>query len=286
MRLCSVKGNDFEEAAVATGDEIVPVRIINEVMGVGFSLQILEIIENGEAPELSRVVEDAGAKLTGLSSAEVEFAPPYRNPPKLWGFGPNFHRHAKDLDTVPPPNGPGSYMRPVRNMIGFDDHIVLPPQSNRVTAEAELGLVIGRECRNVTPEEAKSVIFGYTTVLDMTAEDLLRENLRYAARAKGFDTFCSIGPYVVTEDEVDDLQQVRITTMVNGEVIAQAPVSSMVRDPYWLISFHSQMTVLEVGDIIATGTPGAGVIRHGDLVEAEVSGVGRLRNHAHAASAA
>ncbi|MEU7429276.1 fumarylacetoacetate hydrolase family protein [Streptomyces sioyaensis] len=286
MRLCSVNIDGLEEAAVAVGEEIIPVKAINEAMGASFSRHILEIIQNGEVAELSRVVKDAGGKLSGLSSGNADFAPPYRNPPKLWGFGPNFHRHAKDLETVPPPNGPGSYMRPVRNMIGPDDSIVLPPQSNRVTAEAELGLVIGRECKNVTPEEAKSVVFGYTTILDMTAEDLLRENLRYICRAKGFDTFCSIGPYIVTEDEIDDLQKIHIATKVNGEVIAEAPVSSMVRDPYWLISFHSQMTSLEVGDIIATGTPGAGVIRHGDVVEAEVRGVGDLRNHVHAATAA
>ncbi|MFI6442219.1 fumarylacetoacetate hydrolase family protein [Streptomyces sp. NPDC050759] len=285
MRLCSVKVDESEEAAVASGDEVIPVKVINETMGTNFSGQLLEIIKNGETAELSRVVAEGEEKLAGLATSAYEFAPPYRNPPKLWGFGPNFRRHAEDLETVPPPNGPGSYMRPVRNMIGPGDTIILPPQSNRVTAEAELGVVIGRECRNVTPEEAKSVIYGYTTILDMTAEDLLRENLRYIARAKGFDTFCSIGPYIVTEDEVDEVEKIHIATKVNGEIIAEAPVSSMVREIPWLLSFHSQMTTLEVGDIIATGTPGAGVIRHGDVVEADVRGIGHLRNHARAATA-
>lgn len=285
MRLCSVKIQGSEEGAVVEDGEIIPIRSVNEAAGTAFSTQLLDLIRKDEAADLARAVTAAAGTLSGFKAADADFAPPYRNPPKLWGFGPNFRKHAQDLETVPPPNGPGSYMRPVRAMIGPGDSILLPPQSDRVTAEAELGLVIGRECRNITPEQARSVVFGYTTILDMTAEDLLRENLRYICRAKGFDTFCSVGPYIVTADEIDDLPAVHIATKVNGEVIAEAPVASMVRDPYWLLSFHSQMTTLEVGDIIATGTPGAGVIRHGDVVEAEVRGVGDLLNHARSASA-
>jgi len=283
VRLCAVKDGNSELAGVVFEGEVYTVAAINEAIGADFATDVLGIIRNNETAGLSQALADVHGKIEARALADVSFAPPYRNPPKLWGFGPNYHRHAQDLGTVPPPNGPGAWSRAVRNLIGPEDEIILPPQSNRVTAEAEIALIIGKECRNITPEEAPSVIFGYTTMLDMTAEDLLRENLRYAARAKGFETFCSVGPFVVTADEIDDLQSVRIATKVNDEVIADSPVSMMVRDPYWLVSYHSQMTVLEVGDIIGTGTPGAGVISDGDLVRAEVQGVGELRNRARAA---
>ncbi|MET0416673.1 MAG: fumarylacetoacetate hydrolase family protein [Actinoplanes sp.] len=283
MRLCAVKDGNQELAAAVFEDQVYTIAAINEAVGADFATDVLGVMRNDEAASLSQALADVHGKIESRTITEVSFAPPYRNPPKLWGFGPNYHRHARDLGTVPPPNGPGSWSRAVRNLIGPDDEIILPPQSNRVTAEAEIALVIGKECRNITPEEAPSVIFGYTTMLDMTAEDLLRENLRYVARAKGFDTFCSVGPFVVTADEITDLSSVTIRTQVNDDVIAESPVSSMVRDPYWLVSFHSQMTVLEVGDIIGTGTPGAGVITDGDLVRATVQGVGELRNRARAA---
>src|SRR5699024_7663064 len=97
--------------------------------------------------------------------------------------------------------GPGSYLRPGSCLIDNGQDIELPPQSERVTAEAELGLVIGVECKNVGRDEWRSVVAGVTTVLDMTAEDIIRENPRYIPWAKGFDTFCSVGPQLVTMDE-------------------------------------------------------------------------------------
>jgi 2-keto-4-pentenoate hydratase/2-oxohepta-3-ene-1,7-dioic acid hydratase in catechol pathway len=112
----------------------------------------------------------------------------------------------------------------------------------------------------------------------MTAEDLLRRNLRYIARSKGFDTFFSLGPYLVIADELTDLSEVRVTTSINGSTVAEAPLSWMIYDVMWLVSHHSTMCRLQVGDILSTGTPGAGVIRDGDRVEASVSGIGRLEN--------
>ena len=275
MRLCTLK-LDGEQAAVAVDGGYVPIADVNAAAGTGFPVDLLEIIRGEHVDALATIVEQVAYRLTPLARDGVRIAPPYRNPPKLWGIGLNYRAHADDLEAVQPTSAPGSYMRPNTTIIGPADDVVLPAQSDRVTAEAELGLIIGRDCKDVSIQDAPSVIFGYTVVLDMTAEDLLRENLRYILRCKAFDTFCAIGPEIVTADEVADLASVRTATILNGEVRAQSPVSDMMYDPYWLVSFHSRMMRLEAGDIIATGTPGASVIRHGDVITGRVTGVGEL----------
>ena len=126
----------------------------------------------------------------------------YRRPRKIWGIGLNYAEHAGDLDERAPAEEPASFMRPDTTIIGPEEEIRLPEQSQRVTAEAELGLVIGREAKNVSEVEASSVVAGFTTILDITADDVLRKNPRYLTRAKSFDTFFSFGPHLLTPDEV------------------------------------------------------------------------------------
>lgn len=284
MRLCTIK-TEREQAAVLTDAGLLPISSINEAAGTDFPTDLLEFIRGGDVAALDKAVTEHGASITPLPIETTPLAPPYRNPPKVWGFGPNYGGHAKDLEVdvrAEIPDAPGSYMKPTDCIIGPDDTIVLPKESKRVTAEAELGVIIGRQARNIDEEEAKSVIFGYTAVLDMTAEDLLRKNLRYIARSKCHDTFFSFGPVIVTADEAGDVGDVHIATIVNGTPGAEGPVSRMTYSPEWLLAYHSQMTSLQVGDVIATGTPGASVISDGDVVEAHLSGIGELRNSVRA----
>jgi 2-keto-4-pentenoate hydratase/2-oxohepta-3-ene-1,7-dioic acid hydratase in catechol pathway len=169
-------------------------------------------------------------------------------------------------------------MRPDTTIIGPGEEIVLPDQSERVTAEAELALIIGREAKGVSEEDAPSVVAGFTTVLDMTAEDILRKNPRYLTRSKSFDTFFSFGPELVTPDEIADLDALEVSTVLNGEVRRTNTVSNMMFSPWWLVSFHSQVMTLLPGDIISTGTPGAVVIREGDVAECRIVGFEPLSN--------
>lgn len=278
MRFCSFRHEGGDDVGMWTPGGIVTLSAINAVSGTRFGPTLLDVIAGGELSRLRSRLSDPRALHNAISPSSVSYNPPYRNPPKLWGIGLNFARHADDLAVEQPTGGPGSYFRPNTTIIGDGDEILLPDQSERVTAEAELGVVIGATCKNVPRDDAGSVIFGYTTTLDMTAEDLIRVNPRYIPRAKAFDTFCSVGPWVVTPDEVSDLSSLRISTVVNGTTIATNEVSAMMYDPYWLISFYSQVMTFEPGDIISTGTPGAGVIQNGDVVEAHIPGVGQLRN--------
>ncbi|MCX4237081.1 MULTISPECIES: fumarylacetoacetate hydrolase family protein [Streptomyces] len=196
----------------------------------------------------------------------------------IWGAGLNYRRHSEDLETEQPGRGPGSYLRPASCLIGNGGTIQLPTQSARVTAEAELGLVIGTRCKDVPRDKWRSVVAGVTAVLDMTAEDAIRQNPRYIPWAKGFDTFCSIGPALVTLDEFPDdrLDGVRIATVRNGETIAAATPRDMKYDLGYLVEYFTMGRTLAPGTVICTGTPGAVPIAPGDTVRATVEGVGTL----------
>jgi 2-keto-4-pentenoate hydratase/2-oxohepta-3-ene-1,7-dioic acid hydratase in catechol pathway len=139
-----------------------------------------------------------------------------------------------------------------------------------VTAEAELAVVIGRNCRNIEVSAVDEVIAGYVPVLDMTAEDVLRRNPRFLTRAKSFDTFLVLGPHIAVPEPGVDLTEVEVRTVVNGEVKARNTVENMHFQPRELVAFHSRMMTLEPGDIISTGTPGAHVIQPGDYVTASI----------------
>ncbi|MFE5797080.1 fumarylacetoacetate hydrolase family protein [Streptomyces sp. NPDC056503] len=283
MRLCTVRHEDGEDVGIATEAGLVLLSSLNKVTGGDFGPTLLDVVVDGRLDGLTAALRDPAVLDTAVPPGSAPpFAPIYRTPPKLWGVGLNYTRHADDLEVCQPAGTPGSYLRPSSCVIGHGDDILLPRQSDRVTAEAELGVVIGRDCKDVSPEDAPSVVFGFTTVLDMTAEDAIRVNPRYIPWAKGFDTFCSLGPWVVTPDEIPDLSSVRISTIVGGRTIASNQVSAMMRDPYWQVAHFSGGMTLEAGSVIATGTPGAGVIRDGDVVEAVVEGVGHLRNTARA----
>lgn len=196
----------------------------------------------------------------------------------IWGAGLNYLQHSQDLAAQQPGSGPGSYLRPGNCLIDNGGTIELPAQSQRVTGEAELGLVIGTACKNVARADWRSVVLGVTAVLDMTAEDVIRENPRYIPWAKGFDTFCSIGPVMVTLDEFDDgkLKALRIATVKNGETIAEASPSAMKYDLGYLVEYFSAGRTLEAGTVICTGTPGAVPLDAGDTVQAVVEHVGTL----------
>ncbi|HZY57340.1 MAG TPA: fumarylacetoacetate hydrolase family protein, partial [Rubrobacteraceae bacterium] len=210
--------------------------------------------------------------------ARVRYGPLYRRPRKIRGIGLNYVEHAGDLQETAPSEEPASFMRPDTTIIGPEEEIQLPNQSERVTGEAELGLVIGREARNISEEEAPSVVAGLTTILDMTAEDILRKNPRYLTRAKSFDTFFSFGPQLVTLDEVGEMGDLTVATVLNGEVRRKNVVSNMTFSPAFLVSFHSKVMTLLPGDVISTGTPGAVEIQDSDVVSCHIDRFEPLSN--------
>jgi 2-keto-4-pentenoate hydratase/2-oxohepta-3-ene-1,7-dioic acid hydratase in catechol pathway len=284
LRLATVRLEGVETAAVVLDRGVVPLVKINDSFGTGWPTELLHLVAGDHLGDLRRWWDGLpAADLEAVSDramppSQAPYAPLYRRPRKIWGIGLNYVEHAGDLDETAPSDEPASFMRPDTTIIGPGEGIRLPEQSQRVTAEAELALVIGREAKDVPEEEAPSVVAGFTTVLDMTAEDILRRNPRYLTRAKSFDTFFSFGPELVTTDEVDDVKGLEVSTVLNGEVCRTNTVSNMTFSPWWLVAFHSRVMRLLPGDVISTGTPGAVAIEEGDVAECRINGFKPLIN--------
>jgi len=203
------------------------------------------------------------------------------DPSKVVGIGTNYRAHALEMGK-PIPQEPLLFLKPQSSIIGPDAAIVRPPGYERTDFEGELGVVIGQRARKVTVKDALTYVFGYTIVNDVTVRDLQKRDVQFT-RAKGFDTFCPIGPCVVGADAKDgtsiDPGKLAITTRVNGEVKQQSSTSDLIFDVPTLISFVSQVMTLEPGDVISTGTPpGVGPIAPGDRVEIEIENIGVLAN--------
>ncbi len=194
---------------------------------------------------------------------------------KCWGIGLNYEEHAGDLGEDRPEE-PASFMKPRTAVTGPGGPVRLPPseETDRVTAEAELGVLMGRTCSEVDdPDEA---IAGYLPVIDMTAEDVLERNPRFLTRAKSFDTFLVLGPAIAVPDSPPEFGKQRVRTERNGETVAENRMENMLFSPRELVAFHSRVMTLEAGDLISTGTPGAGVISAGDRVRSEIEGIGTV----------
>ena len=257
---------------------------VNTALGENWPTNLFSLLENKrihDSQSWFRSLDDTALdELAGraVSSGRVSYGPLYRRPRKIWGIGLNYAEHAGDLDETVPVSEPASFMRPDTTIVGPGDEIRLPEQSDRVTGEAELGVIVGREAKNVPVEDAPSVVAGFTTILDMTAEDILRKNPRYLTRSKSFDTFFSFGPHLVTPGEVGEVEDLMVSTVLNGEVRRENTVSNMTFSPWELVAFHSRVMTLLPGDIISTGTPGAVEIRDGDVLECRIGGFGPLSN--------
>ncbi|SDM40595.1 2-keto-4-pentenoate hydratase/2-oxohepta-3-ene-1,7-dioic acid hydratase (catechol pathway) [Geodermatophilus siccatus] len=281
MRLTTLRLDGAEPGALVRPGGAVPLPALNERLGTDWPETVQELLEHGRVEGLRDWVagQDA-ARLDELALPQerLVYAPLYRRPRKIWGIGLNYVEHAADLSEKAPSTEPASFLKPDTAIIGPGDPIRIPPQSQRTTAEGELGVVIGRECKDVDEADAPSVVAGFTTIVDMTAEDILEKNPRYLTRSKSFDTFFSFGPELVTVDEVDDVDALEVATIHNGQVHRRNVVSNMTFRPWWLVAFHSRVMTLLPGDVISTGTPGAVHIRSGDTAGVQITGFRELTN--------
>jgi 2-keto-4-pentenoate hydratase/2-oxohepta-3-ene-1,7-dioic acid hydratase in catechol pathway len=198
-------------------------------------------------------------------------------PGTIIGVGLNYLPHAADL-AARPTDLPTLFFKGSHAVIGPGDPIPLPPLSKRVTAEAELGLVIGRRMYQVPESAALDYVAGGCCVLDQTAEDLLQMDSRLLTLSKNFPGFFSIGPQLIPLADLGPLPQVEVATYLNGNRVRSAPVADMRFGPARLLAFISQVMPLEPGDIVSTGTPGAVALAPGDVAECRISGFEPLTN--------
>lgn len=211
---------------------------------------------------------------TVLPITEVKLLAPVI-PTKVVAVGKNYADHAAEMNSDVP-DTPIVFLKPPTSVIGPLSPIRIPPQSQEVHHEAELAVVMGKVARNVDPDDVYSHILGYTAANDVTARDLQRSDGQWA-RAKGFDTFCPLGPAIDTE--FDPTEPHQITASVNDEIRQDGTTADLVFDVANLVSFVSSIMTLLPGDVILTGTPaGVGPIRPGDRVEVEIEGIGTLMN--------
>ena len=240
------------------------------------------LLEGDSVLEISGVPWGAWARGShSLRLADVRFLAPVV-PSKIVCVGRNYAAHAAELGNEVPKE-PLIFLKPPSSIIGPQEPIILTPYSQRVEHEGELAMVIGRTCSHLSDaDDALSHVLGYTCLNDVSARDLQKSDVQFT-RAKGFDTFCPIGPHIETDL---DPSNVLVETHVNGTGRQSGSTSLMIYPPAYLVRWISRMMTLLPGDVIATGTPaGVGPLVAGDTVEVSVAGVGVLRNPVHAPQA-
>ena len=209
----------------------------------------------------------------GLRLDEVKLLPP-TFPTKIVAVGLNYRDHARELN-LKIPEEPLIFLKPPSAVIGPEEAIILPAGVGRVDYEAELAIVIGRKARKVPPGSAQEYILGYTCFNDVTARDLQKKDGQWT-RAKSFDTFAPLGPWIETKL---DPSAVQVKAYLNGQLVQNSSTRELIFPVYELVSFISHIMTLYPGDVIATGTPpGVGPLSPGDRIEIEIEGIGRLVN--------
>ncbi len=222
--------------------------------------------------EKNRIFVDLQTEVFDVSDVKI-LAPVV--PSKIVAVALNYKEHAKEMGK-PLPDEPLIFIKPPSALCNPYEAIRLPEMSNRVDYEGELAVIIGKKAKNVSVREAKEYILGYTCFNDVTARDLQKKDTLFS-RAKGFDTFAPIGPWIETDVEPMSL---KIITKLNGKVVQEGYTSDMIFDVYELVSFISRIMTLYPGDVIATGTPpGVGPLNTGDRVEVNIEGIGTLVNY-------
>ncbi|GAA2229272.1 fumarylacetoacetate hydrolase family protein [Herbiconiux moechotypicola] len=259
------------------GDHLVD---ISSVPGVGVSLRAIL----PELPALAPAIRAAEGNAVPL--ADVVLEAPVDSPQKYLGIGMNYKEHAEEARAagIPIPTSQLWFNKQVSCIIGPHGDIVKPAISDQLDYEIELAVVIGRPCRHVAVEDARSVIAGYLVANDVSVRDWLQKRSPTFTLGKSFDTHGPLGPWLTTDDEIADPLDLRMTLSVNGDVRQDWRTDDMIYDVYEQIAYLTQVMTLQPGDVLATGTP-AGIgaptgrfLAVGDVVRAEIEGLGAIEN--------
>ncbi len=275
MRFATLKDG---RPVIITAKSIV---LLNEL---GFSGGLLDLIKAGKK-ELYKIKKEILQK-AGIVTLEAEaFAAPYNNPSKIVAVGLNYSDHANEAN-MKVPETPLIFSKFPSSITGPTDDIRIPSEvTNKVDYEVELGVIIGKTAKNVSPKEALDFVFGYSVLNDVSARDVQFSEKQWV-RSKSIDTFCPFGPVIVTADEIPDPQNLELGCEVNGNILQNDSTKNMVFGVADLISILSRSFTFEPGDIIATGTPsGVGFsrmppvfLKEGDIVRSWIKGIGELLN--------
>lgn len=281
MKIARLLGPDMETYGFVNGDNVITKEDITHQTDVPIPQSIKDFLFDGWYDEIK-------PKISNLKYAQkisdFKVLAPIPNPSKIICLAYNYKDHAKEQNLVTP-DEPVIVIKPKTTLNGATSDIICPSFVSKLDYEIELALIIGKDCKNITEQEAENVIFGYMILNDATARDIQAKDKQFT-RAKGFDTFAPCGPWITTADEISNPQNLKMLTKVNGMVRQDSSTSNMFLKIPTIVSMLSQVMTLEKGDIISTGTP-AGVmlnrpdavyLKNGDKIEMEIEGLGKLEN--------
>jgi acylpyruvate hydrolase len=282
VRLGCVFGDTCFDITKAIGDDLL------EFPRVAFTIEDALHVKDGltllqeQLGQLERA--SSGIQTFLFNDSDIRFRAPITHPQKVIGIGLNYRDHVEEIKGQIPSH-PLLFAMYANAITGPDDPIILPQMSRQVDYEAELGVIIGRRARQVSLDSALDYVAGYTIINDVSARDLQFSDGQWL-RAKSFDTFAPMGPYLVTKDSLHDGDGLDIELRLNGKTMQKSNTRNLIFKVPDLVSHISKVMTLEIGDVIATGTPGGvGFVRNpqvfmkrGDIVEIEIEGIGQLRN--------
>lgn len=274
--------NAAPEAGLLEGGMLFPLQAMGYVDAESFI---------AAGPQAWEAAREPGGKAGQVALASVELMAPLLHPPRIFCVGLNYQDHATESKMAVQPV-PTIFMKLASAITGPESEIVLPANSTQPDYEAELAVVIGRAARNMTRENWRECVFGYTILNDVSARDVQLATSQWTL-GKSFPTFCPIGPWIVTADELTDPHSLDVRLTIDGETLQQANTRDFIFDIPAVLEYVSAIVPLEPGDVVSTGTPqGVGLgrtpqrwLRPGEEVAIEISGIGRLVNRTVAARA-
>jgi len=281
MKIARLLKENMETYGFVNGEKILTKESLTTQTGIPIPQSIKDFLFEGWYDEVKK-------KALNLNYDEkisdFKILPPIPNPSKIICLAFNYKDHAKEQNLIPP-DEPAIIIKPRSALNGATSDIICPTFVSKLDYEIELALVIGKNCKNLSEEEAKEAIFGYMILNDASARDIQAKDKQFT-RAKGFDTFAPCGPWITTADEIRDPQNLKMITKVNGMIRQDSSTSNMFLKVAPIVSMLSKVMTLEKGDIISTGTP-AGVmlnkpdavfLKDKDKIEMEIEGLGKLEN--------
>lgn len=293
MRLVSYRQDGAQDGSwrpgVVVGDSVIDVEAIAgsdlqaELSQAPWSVRRLITASPGALAQLAQDAQQAVGKAVGTIN-DLTIGPPVPDPDKILCVGLNYLEHAVEADFEAPP-APTIFAKFRNSLIGPGAAVVIPSATKEADYEGEIAVVIGKRCRGVSVADAIGHVAGVMAFNDVSARDLQMQTPQWTV-GKAVDTFAPCGPTLVLMDEIADVQQLELTTRLNGEIVQHASATQMIHPVAEVIAFLSRSMTLEPGDIIATGTPaGVGFVREpplflkdGDLIEVDIPGVGLLSN--------
>ena len=281
MKIARIKESDRETYGLVRDGKIATKDNITDATAVPIPINVRDFLFDGWIKEIKEHLEKIPFE---HDLSEFELLAPLPNPQKIMCLAFNYLNHAKEQNLTPP-SDPVIVMKPRTALCGSGENIVCPNFVTELDYEVELAVILGKECKNISEDEANDAVFGYMILNDISARDIQFKDKQFT-RAKSFDTFAPCGPWITTKDEIDDPHNLQLLTKINGDTRQDSSTKNMHLKIPQIISRLSKVMTLEPGDIISTGTP-KGValgnpdfsfLKDGDVIEMEVEGLGAIKN--------